>query len=216
MKKISVFVILFLVIISLVLLVFAQDQSQENAGQSYLQQEWNKILEQNSFGRFILGVNVFFEALSPLFKIIIGIEYSLSWMFFLSLISWLVVFIIIFYAARLIFVDRLWICFFISLIILIIAAQTKIFPTSVSFFTPLFTNLEIIILSLFIIIVLLLFYIYFMSRFHKTLEQQDEKEREKIREEKAEVVEKIHDIEMKAAGFKPVGTSGKHWKKTYK
>lgn len=174
--------------------------SDEDARSEYLKQEWNKILENNAFGRFVLGISGVFVALSPLFKLFIGVEYSLSWMFFLSLAFWIAAFFIIFYAAKLVFNDKFLICFLIAIIIPAIAAQTKIFPNIVSLFIPLFTNSKVIILSILLIVFILLVYIYFMRRLAKSLEQRDKKEREKIREGKAKLVEKIHDMEIKSRG----------------
>ncbi len=168
----------------------------------YLKREWNKILENSSFGRFLLGISAIFVTLSPIFSLIIGVEYSLSWMFFLSLTLWIVTFFIVFYSIKLIFPDKFWICFFISFIIPALAAQTQMFPRIISMFTPLFTNSKIILIAIIITFVLLWVYIYFMKFFVKTIEHQDKKEKEKRREEKAKLVEKIHDISIKSTGVK--------------
>ena len=65
-----------------------QDEAKD-VTTNYLKQEWTKIFEKNQFGRFILGIGKIFELLSPTFKLLVGLEYSLSWLFFLSLGLWL-------------------------------------------------------------------------------------------------------------------------------
>ena len=103
MNKISV---LFFVGLLLISFVSAQiDQLQENVdkledfgdeiprdvdevkdiGEGYLTQEWGKILEENKVGKFFSGISDFFKNFNFVFNFVFGIEYSLSWLFFLSL-----------------------------------------------------------------------------------------------------------------------------------
>src|SRR3989344_4944898 len=64
-------------------------ESIKQKASDYIKQEWDTFLEKYQIGKMILFVSDIFKALSPLFKIFIGFEYSLSWVFFLSLGVWL-------------------------------------------------------------------------------------------------------------------------------
>jgi hypothetical protein len=55
----------------------------------YLKQEWTKILNDTAVGPILNKADGYFEYSSPFFKIILGMPYSLSWLFFLSLFIYL-------------------------------------------------------------------------------------------------------------------------------
>lgn len=59
---------------------------------SYLKQEWIKFIEKDEFGKYIVGFSNFLKTLNPLFKIILGVDYSLSWAFVFAVIIWLTLF----------------------------------------------------------------------------------------------------------------------------
>ena len=160
----------------------------------YIKQEWDTFLEKYQIGKMILFVSDIFKALSPLFKIFIGFEYSLSLVFFLSLGVWLSAIIIIYKPMKEIFEAKKWIALLIAIIIPTIATQTGTIKLIINFLTPLWDNPLSIIFSIFIAILLLLLYGFFISLFSKKFKRDDEKRRE----EKAKLVEKLHDIEIKA------------------
>lgn len=64
-------------------------QDHEDA-RNFLKDEWTKILGENDFGRFVLFINESIKKLNPFFEVMLGIEYSLSWLFFLTLVLWIV------------------------------------------------------------------------------------------------------------------------------
>lgn len=66
-----------------------------NATTEYLKKEWREILEENKAGRVLLGISDFIKNFNPLFKIILGVEYSLSWAFIFAIAIWLGIFILI-------------------------------------------------------------------------------------------------------------------------
>lgn len=176
--------------------------SASDIREEYLKQEWTKILEKTKTGRFLLGISGIFKALSPIFKLLIGIEYSLSWLFFLSLGAWFAVMVIIYNAVKNPFQIKGWIALTVAIIIAAIAAQFNVFVKTVSFFVPLFKNKWIIIGSIFIAIILLYIYSMFMKTFGKTIKEKIKKENEERREQKAQTLEKIQDIELKSKGLK--------------
>jgi len=177
------------------------DEAKE-VSTAYLKQEWTKILQNNKVGRAILAVSNTLYSLSPVFKILIGAEYSLSWYFFLCLGVWIAIIILIYGPTKTIFPEKQWIGFIIAIIITTIGAQFGAITKPIEMIMPLFTNPWIIVGSVVIAALILYLYSAFMKQFGETLKQKDKKEAEERREQKAETVEKIHDIEIKAAGGK--------------
>ncbi len=175
--------------------------SNEDIRTEYLKQEWSKLLEKTKTGRFLLGISSIFKALSPIFKFLIGLEYSLSWLFFLSLGTWIAVVVIIYNAIKNPFQTKGWIAWTIAIIIPTISAQFGIIVKFVSFFIPLFKNKWIILGSILIAIILLYIYSLFMKSIGKTIREKIKKEDEERRELKAQTLEKITDIELKSKGL---------------
>ena len=176
--------------------------TDKEARNQYVKQEWTKILEKNSVGRVLLSISNLFKLLSPVFKIIIGVEYSLSWLFFLSLFAWIFVVILIYKPTKNIFQANKWVALAVAITIPTIAAQFGIVQIIVSFFIPLFKNKWIIIITIIAAAILLWIYSLFMKSFGKALEERIKKENEERREQKAKTAEKLHDIETKATGSK--------------
>lgn len=212
----NLFKFCLIILLSLVYfnLVYALDTSQipdnpddaQQIASNYLKQEWTKILEKNQIGKFLLGISEIFKSLSPLFKWVIGIEYSLSWMFFLSLGVWMFAFVLIYQTIKdiNIFSDKKWATLLISAIIPTISSQFGIIQNVLNFFAPFFNNPFIILIAILISILILVIYLIILKYFKKRIKA----EKEKRREEKAELVEKLHDIEIKAVGGDDEGLTG--------
>jgi len=222
-KKIGVLVILSILLISLSSLSLAQldpDGLEENlegieenleeleekkdiltnkeTRAEYLRQEWTKILEKHQIGRAILSVSNLFQALSPIFKIFIGVEYSLSWLFFLSLGIWLAIVYIVYKPTKQLFQAKWWVALPISIIIPTLAAQTGVI-SSFLVFLPIYFNFWTILLSILFAIVLLFLYNLFMKTIGDYLKNQIKKEIQTRREQKAKTAEKLHDITIKTS-----------------
>ena len=176
--------------------------SNEDARTAYLKQEWTKIFEKSKTGRFFLGISKILASLSPVFKLLIGIEYSLSWLFFLSFGVWIALVVIIYRPVREAFSSKLA-AIGIAVIIPAIASQFKVISKIVSFFTPLFTKTWIIWVSIILAIVLLYIYNKFNKKLWDIYRKNKKKEDEARREGKAKLTEKIDDIKIKGAGSKP-------------
>ncbi len=172
--------------------------SDEEQRTEYLKQEWTKILENNAVGRGILYIGKIFQVLSPVFKLLIGIEFSFSWMFFLSLGAWTAILILIYNPIKNIFQVNPRIALSMSIIIPAIAAQFGTIQMIVGFFVPLLKNKWMIGTSILIAALLLYVYSLFMKKFGEVVKESQKKEDEKRREQKAKTVEEIHDIEIKA------------------
>lgn len=206
MKKLFAFLLISLFLVGIAyaqLDNLPQDQDEaKDVATSYLKQEWTKIFEGNQFGRFVLGVGKVFETLSPIFELLIGIEYSLSWLFFLSLGLWILVFALIYKTLKNVFVWNDFIIILIGVIIPTLAAQFDVFETFVGFFTPLFTNPLIILIAVFIGIILAIIFSKFMDDFGRVMTKHIKEEDEVRREAKSKTLERIHDIELKSHGHR--------------
>lgn len=74
---------------------YEQYTSAENKSE-YLKTEWNKILLKHKYiGPVMSTVNYVFDALNPFFKIVLGIEYSISWAFIFAVAIWLMLFFLL-------------------------------------------------------------------------------------------------------------------------
>ncbi len=166
-----------------------------------LTQEWtHPFFTDTGIGKAISKIGSVFKALSPIFKIFIGVEYSISWLFFLSLGVWIAILILIYKPIRAFLQTKPWISFLIALIIITLGAQFKIIPGIVSLFTPIFKNKWIIIITIIITGVLLYFFSSLINTLGKQFQEQIKKENEERREQKSKTVEKMNDIHMKASG----------------
>ena len=66
---------------------FIDDPEQET--KNYLREERTELLEKYPWGRFLLKISEMLDFFSPVFKIFIGIEYSFSWLFLLTIVFWI-------------------------------------------------------------------------------------------------------------------------------
>ena len=67
----------------------------QNKSTNYLKGEWVKILENKQFGWIVLGVRDSLIKLNFFWKPVLGMEYSLSWLFIFALAIWLILFFIL-------------------------------------------------------------------------------------------------------------------------
>ncbi len=178
------------------------DEAKDVAS-DYLKQEWTKILERNDFGQAILGVGRVLSALNPVFLILFGLEYSFSWYFFMIFFLWITIFVIIFRAIYVVFPDKMWISLGISLIVLILGAQTKSIQKGVDLLSPFIQSRTAIFLFFLGLIILLTIDAVIMRMLRKITKDRLDKDKEALRELKAKTVEKIHDITIRGSGGRP-------------
>lgn len=150
-----------------------------NASATYLKQEWTKILEQNEVGKIILAFGEVLYSLNPIFKLIIGVEYSFSWYSIFAFLIWISFFVFFFELGRGVFQGKLIIVFILSFIITSFigmgGAIRQIDDALASFVNDLFVATLILLLSI-IILYLLSRFGYFSSKmiadYIKEIEEQ--------------------------------------------
>lgn len=197
LKKTLSVLFIFLICISLI-----SSQANSTNENNYLKQEWTKVLEKSEFGKMILGISSLLTALGPIFKLLVGVEYSLSWYFIFVFAIWIGVVILIYNLTKNIFPNKKLICFFISVLIVGISSQAHIIELAVNFMSPLFSNTESIILGVFVGVAIFVFLTKLSKILGKMIKEDLKKEKEKRREEKSSLLEKIHDVELKGRGVK--------------
>jgi flagellar biosynthesis/type III secretory pathway M-ring protein FliF/YscJ len=159
---------------------------------NYLKQEWSKILENSNhpIAKVIWVIHKAFLFASPAFKIIIGVEYSFSWLFILTLIIWITLVVFLYRILSVFSTFSKGVSFIISICMIVIASIAKI---------PLmFANLIIKIISTLtswwmqlIAAVLVIIFLILISVFSKKWEAMVKKWKEARKKMKQEM-----DIEM--------------------
>lgn len=64
--------------------------SNSDVRSNYLKQEWLKIIQSRPFGQYVLPIHNFLTVNKQIFWYILGINYQVSWKFFLTFFFWLV------------------------------------------------------------------------------------------------------------------------------
>jgi hypothetical protein len=170
--------------------------SPEEEAKEYLRRERTKFLESSKGGRFILGVSNLFNNLSPVFKIIIHVEYSLSWLFFLSLGLW-IAFVFVFYLTiKDVIIKNSLINFLIAIVSATLISQFGGLQRIIELTLPLFESAIVAIIFSVLIMVLVYIYSLFSESFREKLKEKFKENKEERRERKAEISEEIHDIEI--------------------
>lgn len=175
--------------------------SEKETRNQYLKQEWTKILEKTIIGKIVLYISDLFKITSPVWKLLIGIPYTLSWLFFISLFIWVFIVFIIYKAIKEPFQFPWWASLGIAIIIPTLGAQTGIIQQIITTLSPspIFKNKWTILIAIALFIVLLYLYNIFMKKWGKHFAAIIKKEQEALREQKAKTAEKIHDIEIKSS-----------------
>lgn len=62
--------------------------SSSEARSNYLKQEWLKIIQSKAFGQYVLPIHEFLKTNKQVFGYFLGIDYEISWEFFLALFFW--------------------------------------------------------------------------------------------------------------------------------
>ena len=167
---------------------------------SYFEKDWITNMGDTFFGKTVLLIDKIFTAFSPIFEFILGVDYSMSWFFFLSLTIWIVVFLVIFRPIKEMFEGQTYVAVGIAVIIPTLAAQFGTIKMLAGFIEPLFKNIWVTILILLVIALLVTLYVKIMKKFGKNFREHVKEEKEAIRDQKSETVEKINDIHIKSAG----------------
>lgn len=166
--------------------------------EQYLRQEWVNLLEKNEAGRFILAIGNVLDLLSPLFILFLGIPYSFSWLFFLSLIVGAWIFQLIYKPLKeATNIGKLF-STIISLAVLGLTARFGALQKGINLISALFINKWTI--SLFIVVgfILMIIYTRIMRKMGKKFAEDKKKALEERREDKNKVIDRIKEVKIKS------------------
>ncbi|HUS49389.1 MAG TPA: hypothetical protein VMZ91_04450 [Candidatus Paceibacterota bacterium] len=168
------------------------EKTKEEEGREYLKQEWKKMLEQNKVGKVLLAISDFIEKLNPFFKIVLGVEYSLSWAFVFAIALWIILFMILYYPIKGMF-DKTWIAIIASFAVTSLIGISGVIKKAVDLLSTIISKPWLAWLALGITIVIAAIIIYLGGGLKQILE----KEREKAAKEKTEKDRKIIETSAK-------------------
>jgi ABC-type multidrug transport system fused ATPase/permease subunit len=178
---------------------FEEFVEDEDVRSDYLKQEWTKLLDKSKVGKVLLGISNFLSKFSPLFKVILGVEYSLSWAFIFAVAIWLMFFVLLLGPAESLFPNKLS-SIAISFIVTSLIGISGIIKKFVDILTNVIENPTAIWISI-IIAILLIFILQF---FGKKIGKLIKKSKEKFEKEETEKAQKKIQVAGKLAemGFK--------------
>ena len=163
----------------------------EEVRSEYLKKEWTKILEKTNSGKILLSISNFFGKFNPLYKIILGVEYSLSWAFFLACLIWLMIFLFLLGPLGAMFEKKLFAIVGAFAITSIIGIN-GIIKKALDRISDVVNNPKAIWIS----IILAIFLVAIFRAIGRLIKKWIEKEKEKAEKEKTEKAEK----KIQAAG----------------
>lgn len=181
----------------------AQNQI-ENAQSSYLNKEWRSLLEKGPFGRFLLSVSDVLNKLNPLFKIVLQVEYGLTWAFAFAVIFWIVIFLFIKGPMKALLKSTL-ISLAASIIVTCIIGMTGAIRMAVNFFTSILNSMWVTIIVAILIIVLGVVFSKLGLRLRKIINDYKESVKKAKLDRDRDIIDteaKISKVKLDAEGIK--------------
>jgi hypothetical protein len=168
-----------------------------NETTNYITKSWIDYLEKRKIGKVLIEIGKVLSALSPIFILFIGIEYSLSWLFFLSLIITIIITIFIYRPIKDFFDINPIFALIISLTIVGLIARAKAIPKALESMSFLIPNKWALITSIIVTAGVVYVYWILVKKFGKKFRESRKKEKDEERELKDEALDKIKDIKLK-------------------
>ena len=175
--------------------------TDEEIRSEYLRKEWTKQLEKTSSGRVLIFMSNIMQVLSPLFKFFLGVEYSLSWFFFICLSLGIWFFIITYKTTREIVGTQPIIASLISIALLGLVGLSGFIRDIVLFFAPLFTNTFITIIVPILVVILWYLSSIYIKKLGAYLRKKKEEAEENKRKERQKIKDKIAELKFKAGDY---------------
>ncbi|MEK6928727.1 MAG: hypothetical protein AABW65_02095 [Nanoarchaeota archaeon] len=167
----------------------------EEIKNKYLKQEWGKILQKNKYLSPIIGfLDSIFTLLDPLFKIILGINYSLSWAFTFAIITWIILFAFIYPPTTAFFNNKL-LSLASSFVIVSLIGITGVIKKTVDILVLIIKKPSILWISLIISLIILCLF----SLLGKTMKSYIKKYKEIAAKEKEKEDREILHLEAEMA-----------------
>jgi len=135
------------------------------------------------------------------YKTILGVEYSMSWEFFLTLIFWISSIILFYFAIKAIFLLSGPTNILIDVAIVVIMVQFDIFIKIFELIAPLLKNNWYVVGLIVIIFFFVQIYINLMNSFEKYTKKSLKRQIEDEEKDRAWVLKKLDEIKIRASGI---------------
>ncbi|MEK6915314.1 MAG: hypothetical protein AABW89_02105 [Nanoarchaeota archaeon] len=163
-----------------------------------LTQQWEEYLGNTTFGKFFIEVGNVLTAFNPIWKLFIGIEYSLSWLFFFSLIIAVTFVIMIYRPLKDFFDTNSILTLVITLAILGLISIKKTIPTALESMSFLIPNKWAIIFAIIITYGIAHTYWIMSKKWGQKFSEQRKKDKEKERELREQTLDRVKDMRLRA------------------
>jgi hypothetical protein len=169
--------------------------SNNETRDEYLKKEWKKIFSKN---KYLSPIFNFFDKIlnffNPFFKIVLGVEYDLSWAFIFALAIWMILFMFLYQPVGALFNNT---AFGIigSFIITSLIGLSGVIKKAVELLSTAITERWLIGIAIFVTIIIGIIIVYFGGNLKKFIEQQKEKHEKEKTEQHRKIIETSADIE---------------------
>ena len=154
--------------------------TNKDISSEYLKQEWTKILDTTGWGKVVLAIYNFIKVFDPLFKAVLGMEFSLTLGFALAIMFWIIIFMLIYQPVNIIF-QKKWFAILGAVVITCIIGVSGVIRGAVNMLSSVLTSQLLIVICFVVTIIVLILFSLFGKIFKKYFEKQKEEE-EKDRE----------------------------------
>lgn len=165
------------------------EEELKDVSSEYLKQEWEKIINNSAI---LSKFDSSFKKLNPFFKVILGIDYSLSWRFFFALFIWGVLILFLASILKVIFNDYL-LGFFMSFVMVSIAGISGVIRKAVEVLARIVTDEKALWISLILTFLIGVILVKLGGGISKILER----EKERLKKEEEELIKEDFKFWMK-------------------
>ena len=172
-------------------------EDPQGTTKDFLNKEWNNP----AFSKFFSILDDFASNFNPLLSVVFGVEYSLSWVFFVSLSIWIFLFVLTYFAMKAIFNFNGLVNFGTGIVATIILVQIGSIDFILTIISPYLKNNLHTFIYLLILAIFIALYVHLMKNLEEYNKKTIKKEAEDQREMKSDFLEKIQDLRLKGMGI---------------
>jgi len=170
----------------------------QNQNTSYLKQEWKKIILKNKYlGPVFSFVDKSLEFINPFFKIVLGVEYSLSWEFIFAIGIWLILFFILYPVIKAVFSANVLISIIATFAIVTLIGLGGVIKKAVDTLSFMINNVQIAWISLAVTFIILVMLIISGKLFGNWIKKGKEREKKEQESQDREVLHKDAEVSKK-------------------
>ena len=169
----------------------------------YLKKEWGAILvEKKYIGPAVKFIDSALTFLNPLFKSVLGVEYSISWLFIFAVAIWIILFVFLLSPATAIFGKGI-LGFIASFAIVSLIGLSGVIRMAADLLSFAITNIWIAWISLAIAVIIMIIASKFGKDIKKWINEEKEKTAKQQQQKDREIVHTAAEVEKeKLEGYK--------------